>query len=53
MDANDFFGTKYVIINKSSFLFETSSEEAKYKKSDVICEFVKIRYDFQRLFRAN
>ena len=53
IDANDFFGTKYVIIDESSFLFETSSEEAKCKKSDVICEFVKIRYDFQRLFRAN
>ena len=53
IDANDFFGTKYVIIDESSFLFETSSEEAKCKKSDVIWEFVKIRYDFQRLFRAN
>ena len=53
IDANDFFSTKYVIIDESSFLFETSSEEAKCKKSDVICEFVKIRYDFQRLFRAN
>ena len=53
IDANDFFGTKYVIIDESSFLLETSSEEAKCKKSDVICEFVKIRYDFQGLFRAN
>ena len=53
IDANDFFGTKYVIIDESSFLFETSSEEAKCKKSDVIWEFVKIRYDFQQLFRAN
>ena len=53
IDANGFFGTKYVIIDESSFLFETSSEEAKCKKSEVIWEFVKIRYDFQQLFRAN
>ena len=49
IDANDFFGTKYVIIDKSSFLFETSSEEAKCKKSDVICEIGK---DSIRLFNG-
>ena len=32
IDANDFFGTKYVIIDESSFLFETSTEKAKCKK---------------------
>ena len=49
IDANDFFGTKYVIIDKSSFLFETSSEEAKCKKSDSICEIGK---DSIRLFNG-
>ena len=42
-------GTKYVIIDKSSFLFETSSEEAKCQKSDVICEIDK---DSIRLFNG-
>ena len=49
IDANDFFGTKYVIMDKSSFLFETSSEEAKCQKSDVICEIDK---DSIRLFNG-
>ena len=49
IDANDFFGTKYVIIDKTSFLFETSSEEAKCKKSDIICEIGK---DSIRLFNG-
>ena len=49
IDANDFFGTKYVIIDISSFLFETSGEEAKCKKSDVICEIGK---DSIRLFNG-
>ena len=50
IDANDFFGTKYVIIDESSFLFETSSEEAKCKKSDVICE---IGIDSIQLFNGH
>ena len=50
IDANDFFGTKYVIIDESSFLFETSNEEAKCKKSDVICE---IGIDSIRLFNGH
>ena len=49
IDANDFFGTKYVIIDKTSFLFETSSKEAKRKKSDSICEIGK---DSIRLFNG-
>ena len=49
IDPSDFFGTKYVIIDESSFLFETSSEEAKCKKSDVICEIGK---DSIRLFNG-
>ncbi|CAH3114825.1 unnamed protein product, partial [Pocillopora meandrina] len=32
---------RIIIIDNSSFLFETSSEEAKYKKSGVICEIGK------------
>ena len=46
IDANDFFGTKYVIIDESSFLFETSSEEAKCKKVTLFVKLVKIRYDY-------
>lgn len=49
IDANDFFGTTYVIIDESCFVFETSSEEAKCKKSDVICE---IGEDSVRLFNG-
>ncbi|PFX30358.1 hypothetical protein AWC38_SpisGene4832 [Stylophora pistillata] len=49
-DANDFFGTMtYLITDESCFLFETSSEEAKCKKSDVICE---IGEDLIRLFNG-
>ena len=50
IDANDFFVTKYITIDKSSFLFKLSSEEAKYKKSDVIC---KIGKDSIRLFNSH
>ena len=46
IDANDFYGTKYVIIDESSFLFETSSEEAKCKKVTLFVKLVKIRYDY-------
>ena len=49
IDANDFFVTKYITIDKSSFLFKLSSEEAKCKKSDVICEIGK---DSIRLFNG-
>ena len=49
IDANDFFVTKYITIDKSYFLFKLSSEEAKYKKSDVICEIGK---DSIRLFNG-
>ena len=49
IDANDFFGTKCVVIDESSFLYETSREETKCKKSDVFCEIDK---DPIRLFNG-
>ena len=47
IDANDIVGTNYVIIDESSFIFQTSGEEALCKKSNIICEISK---DAMRLF---
>ena len=46
IDANDIVGSNYVI-DESSFIFQTSGEEALCKKSNIICEISK---DAMRLF---
>lgn len=41
IDANDIFGTEYVVIDESSFSFQTSGEEVPCKKSNISCEIGK------------
>ena len=41
IDTNDMFRTEYVVIDESSFTFETCGEEAPRKKSNIICEIGK------------
>ena len=43
MEQNDIFGTEYVVIDESSFIFATAGEGAltSCKKSDIFCEIDK------------
>ncbi|KAJ7384374.1 hypothetical protein OS493_022487 [Desmophyllum pertusum] len=41
IEANDIFGTEYVVMDESSFIFETSGEGASSKKRNIICEIDK------------
>ena len=43
MEQNDIFGTEYVVMDESSFIFETAGEGAltSCKKSDIFCEIGK------------
>ncbi|KAJ7384367.1 hypothetical protein OS493_022480 [Desmophyllum pertusum] len=41
IEANDIFGTEYVVMDESSFIFETSGKGASSKKRNIICEIDK------------